>query len=67
MLVKVENTTYSKDSNTGNIVNNDVSGYNARKRVINRNKKQDNRIAELENTISKMSVILNQLVEDKHT
>lgn len=67
MFDKVENTTYSKNSKTGNIVNNDIAGYNARRRVINKGKKQDNKIANLENEVKDMRAMLQQLIEAKTT
>lgn len=63
MIRKIENTTYSKNTRTGGIVNHDISGYNARKMVINKNKIQDSRIRNLETTVKSLILKIEQLIE----
>lgn len=63
MIKKIRNTTYSKNTATGNIINNDVSGYNARLRVIKKNKIQDNRMKSLESKVDDLVNKLEQLLK----
>lgn len=65
MIEKVENTTFLRDNKSGSISNTDISGYKARKKVITRNKTQDNRIDVLESHIADLMAKLEHLTGEK--
>ena len=63
MKHKVENTLYTKDSETGCIVNTDTTGYKARRKVIEKTRLNDDRIVKLEQSFSELSAKLDKILE----